>query len=140
MPRKDIDYSKTIIYKIVSRDLTVCECYVGSTTDFRRRKSKHKSDCNNQYSKYHNLFVYQFIRKFGGWDAWDMIQIEKYPCNDKQDALDRMCFFVERLNAKLNTNIPGTVDNKYKIRKLRESNNKYNKMALNIGEQRNENN
>ena len=39
MPRKAIDYSRTIIYKIVCNDLNVEECYVGSTTDFSKRKS-----------------------------------------------------------------------------------------------------
>ena len=41
MPRKNIDYSKTIIYKIQHIDKEEL-LYVGSTTDFRRRKSKHK--------------------------------------------------------------------------------------------------
>ena len=31
MPKKIIDYSKTIIYKIVCNDLTITEVYVGHT-------------------------------------------------------------------------------------------------------------
>ena len=34
MPRKEIDYSKTVIYKIVCNDLNVKDVYVGHTTDF----------------------------------------------------------------------------------------------------------
>ena len=45
MPRKPIDYSKTISYKIVCNDLSITDCYVGHTTDFTKRKSHHKSDC-----------------------------------------------------------------------------------------------
>ena len=46
MPRTAVDYSKTIIYKIVCNDLNVKDIYVGSTTDFTKRKNKHKSCCD----------------------------------------------------------------------------------------------
>jgi hypothetical protein len=39
MPRLPIDYSKSIIYKIVCKDLDVKDCYVGSTTNFTNRKN-----------------------------------------------------------------------------------------------------
>ena len=42
MPKKNIDYSKTIIYKIVCKDLAVKDVYVGSTTHFINRKYGHK--------------------------------------------------------------------------------------------------
>ena len=32
MPRKVVDYSKTVIYKIVCKDLNITELYVGHTT------------------------------------------------------------------------------------------------------------
>ena len=38
MPRKETDYSKTVIYKIVCNDLTITDIYVGHTTDFVVRK------------------------------------------------------------------------------------------------------
>ena len=37
MPKLPIDYSKTIIYKIICCDLNIKDCYVGHTTDFTRR-------------------------------------------------------------------------------------------------------
>ena len=55
MPKKEIDYQNTIIYKIVCNDLNVKDVYVGHTTDFTKRKSHHKSSCNNHNSKVHNL-------------------------------------------------------------------------------------
>ena len=48
MPKKEIDYSKTIIYKIVCNDLNIKDCYIGSTTSFTKRKNRHKSNCNNK--------------------------------------------------------------------------------------------
>ena len=47
MPKKIIDYSKTIIYKIVCNDLNITDLYIGHTTNFIKRKATHKSNCNN---------------------------------------------------------------------------------------------
>jgi hypothetical protein len=41
MPKKNINFSKTIIYKIVCNDLTITDVYVGHTTNFIKRKAKH---------------------------------------------------------------------------------------------------
>ena len=43
MPRTPIDYSKTLIYKLVKNDdYDNANVYVGSTTDFTRRKTNIK--------------------------------------------------------------------------------------------------
>jgi len=36
MPRTPVDYSKTIIYKIVCKDLSIVDLYVGHTTDLEK--------------------------------------------------------------------------------------------------------
>ena len=43
MPRKEINYSKTIFYRLVCNDVNISECYVGHTTNFIKRKQLHKS-------------------------------------------------------------------------------------------------
>jgi hypothetical protein len=106
MPRNEIDYSKTIIYKIVCNDLTVTDCYVGSTTDFKTRKAAHKSMCNNKNSKNYNFKVYKMIRDNGGWLNWVMLQIELYLCKDSNEARARERYWYENMNAKLNSCIP----------------------------------
>jgi hypothetical protein len=106
MPRKPVDYSKTIMYKIVCNDLNIKDVYVGNTTDFRKRKNKHKCDCNNQNSKGYNIKLYQMIRQNGGWDNWSMIEIEKYCCKDSNEATARERYWLETLNANMNTLIP----------------------------------
>ena len=57
MPRKPIDYFETIMYKIVCNDLSILDCYVGSTTDFTRRKAEHKNLTKTSDRKYIHLFV-----------------------------------------------------------------------------------
>jgi len=108
MPRKPIDYSKTIIYKICCKDLNIKDVYVGSTTDFRKRKYQHKYDCINPNSKNYNHYVYQFIRENGNWENWDMVMIKKYSkCESKLQCLKKERKYIEKLNATLNRNIPG---------------------------------
>ena len=48
MPRVKINYDNTHFYKIVSKDLNITDIYIGHTTNFLERKSKHKTTCNNQ--------------------------------------------------------------------------------------------
>jgi len=106
MPRKEIDYSKTIIYKIVCNDLNISDVYVGHTTDFIRRKRGHKSNCNNPNDKRYNFKVYQIIKANGGWDNWTMVEIEKFPCKDGNEAAARERYWYEQLNANLNKQVP----------------------------------
>ena len=87
MPKLPTDYSKTIIYKLVKNDdYDNVNIYIGSTTDFIRRKNNHKSNCCSEKSKEYNEKKYQYIRNNGGWGEWNMIEIQKYTCNDKREA------------------------------------------------------
>ena len=52
MPKLPIDYSNTTIYKLVHKeDYDNANIYIGSTTDFIRRKNAHKTVCCNEKSK-----------------------------------------------------------------------------------------
>jgi hypothetical protein len=113
MPRKEIDYSKTIMYKIVCNDLSVTNVYVGHTTDFRKRKNAHKRASINENDKSYNLKVYQIIRQNGGWGNWTMIEIEKYCCNDGNEATARERYWFETLNSNMNNNVPNRSDKEY---------------------------
>lgn len=105
MPRKAIDYSNTIIYKIVCKDLNIIDIYVGHTTSFKDRKREHKSRC-----KTYNFKLYVMIRENGGWDNWDMIEIEKYSCKDKNEARARERYWYEKLSANINMRSPIITD------------------------------
>jgi hypothetical protein len=106
MPAKEIDYSKTIIYKIVCNDLAITDLYVGHTTHFTRRKNDHKNTCNNQNKKAYNLKIYKTIRDNQNWDNWSMIQIEAFPCVNGNEARARERYWYEQLNATLNMVYP----------------------------------
>ncbi len=108
MPSKIIDYSNTVIYKIVCNDLNITDLYIGNTTNFTKRKTSHKNGCVNEKNKAFNYKIYKIIRENGGWDNWSMIEIEKYPCNDGNEARARERYYYEFLNASLNTFNPIT--------------------------------
>jgi len=88
MPLTVIDYSKTEIYKLIHKDdINNENIYIGSTTNFTKRKSKHKEHCNKEKSKKHHLKVYQNIRDNGGWNEWSMLLIEKFKCINKRNLM-----------------------------------------------------
>ena len=100
-------YENSVIYKLVHTDDQENEyIYIGSTTNFRGRKLKHKENCKYESAKSHNYPVYQFIRENGGWDEWEMIAIEEYPCISKRELEIRERFHIEILKAKLNSKLP----------------------------------
>ena len=104
MPRKAVDYNKTIIYKLVKNDDFDNEnIYVGSTTEFVKRKFHHKHSCCNENSREYNRKVYQTIRENGGWENWKMIEIEKFPCEDKREAEAQEEYWRCEFNARLNS-------------------------------------
>jgi len=114
MPKKEINYQNTIIYKIVCKDLNIKDLYVGSTTNFTQRKRSHKDTCNFSHQQNYNIYVYKFIRGNGGWDNWDMIEVEKYPCNDRNEKDKRERYWIEELKATLNKVIPSRTKKEYR--------------------------
>ena len=103
MPKESINYENTVIYKIVCRDLSVEDVYVGHTTNFAKRKNQHKKNCHNDKSKSYHLKIYETIRQNGGWNNWDMIEIEKFKCNDANEATARERFYYDKLQPSMNT-------------------------------------
>lgn len=114
MPINSINFSNTVFYKIVCKNLNITDLYVGHTTNFRQRKTNHKSRCNNELSKFYNLRIYTFIRENGGWENWDMIIIHRQSCIDVNDAKAVERGYIESLSATLNCYIPSTYIQAYR--------------------------
>ena len=107
MPKTPVNYSDTIFYRLVYRDLTITDVYVGCTTNFRQRKLAHKNNCSNEKSIKYDLRVYTFIRNNGGWENWTMIMIHRQSCVDALEAHTVERGYVELLGATLNSCVPG---------------------------------
>ena len=81
MPRAQ-NFSQSAIYQIrciESRKII----YIGSTTDFRKRGSRHKYICKTESDTHHHLPVYIYIRENGGWDAYEVIPVEHLVLNNR---------------------------------------------------------
>ena len=130
MPKLPIDYSNTTIYKLVhNEDYDNANIYIGSTTDFIRRKNNHKNCCNSEKQKAHNDKKYQYIRDNGGWDCFNMIEVEKFPCNDKREAEAREEYWRCHFNSQLNTKRAYRTDEERKVQdKERYKANKENRL------------
>ena len=72
MPKNEIDYSNTIIYKITCKDTNITDVYVGHTTNFVQRKHAHKQNCINDKASNYKYKLYEVIRDNGGWNNWKM--------------------------------------------------------------------
>ena len=105
MTKIQIDYSKVCIYKLCCKNTDIKDIYVGHTTNFEQRKNGHKRSCEIEKKE---TIVYKFIRENGGWTNWSMVQIENYNCDNKRQAEIRERYWIETLEAKLNTNNPIT--------------------------------
>tara|TARA_R110000764_G_scaffold225350_1_gene314795 strand:- start:124 stop:702 length:579 start_codon:yes stop_codon:yes gene_type:complete len=101
MPKKPINYAKTIIYTIRTGN----SLYVGSTTDYTNRKYKHKSNITNENHKSYNYKLYKTIRENG---EWDMQPHSKYQCNDGVEQKLEEERIRQLLKADLNTVSCGT--------------------------------
>jgi hypothetical protein len=107
------NYAKTVIYKIQCEDVNITDIYIGHTTCYYQRYRLHKSTCNNETSKGYNYKIYKIIRENGGWENWNMVIIEKYPCNNINEARDRERFWIEKESSTLNVSIPNRSKKEY---------------------------
>jgi hypothetical protein len=112
MPKIEIDYSNTIIYKIICKDPLIKEVYVGHTTNFVQRKHAHKQSCNNIKSPCYNLKLYTTIRANGNWSNWDMTIINFFKCANHFEARQKEQEYFIALNATLNSVEPLSSKNK----------------------------
>ena len=103
MPKLNIDYSNTIIYKIFCKDPNVKDLYVGHTTNFVQRKHAHKQNCMNSKSPCYNIKLYKIIRDNSGWDNWVMEIVNFFNCNDSYEARKKEQEYFLLLNATLNS-------------------------------------
>ena len=100
------------VYRIVCKDITITECYVGSTTNIDQRKREHKSRCYNEKDNHYYLKIYTFIRNHGDWDNWNIELLE-----GTENGREREQYWIDHFNPSLNSCV--AVSNDEHLRKLR---------------------
>ena len=107
------NYKNTVIYKIICKDKTITDIYIGHTTNFKQRNKLHKSTCNVVSLKGYNYKIYKIIRENGGWDNWNMTIIEEYPCESVNEARERERYWIEKESSQLNVTLPNRNKKEY---------------------------
>ena len=101
------------IYKIVCKDESITDIYVGSTINVKRRRSAHRRACRNINNRGYNSKVYKYIRTHGGWDNWELVVIEQIKYKTKADKLLAERTNMEAIGATLNVEVPGRSTKEY---------------------------
>jgi len=123
MPKVPINYNNCCIYKIEHiEDESLL--YVGFTTNFNKRKGDHKSRIKNVDNKKYKIKLYEMIRDNGGWEMFRMIEIEKYPCNDKREAEKRETEIMKELKASMNS-VKSYTNDEERLESKKERNKRY---------------
>ena len=92
--------NKTLIYiyQITCKDPNIKENYIGQTECFEKRKYAHE-----RYTKVSDLKIYQTIRKYGGWDNWEMRIMNDYYCKDIYEARQIEQKYMDIFKATMNS-------------------------------------
>jgi len=107
MPKDNINYSNTIIYKIYCKNKNVKFFHIGHTTNFYQRKYHHKTMCQ----KKNNEKIYKIIEENGGWENWDMVELAKVNCENIQEVNRLKCNFLLDLQKNNDTSFIGENNN-----------------------------
>ena len=121
------DYSNSTIYKIICKDPSIIDSYIGSTTNFKKRIYAHKDCVNNYKSRKHKYKLYQFIREHGGWNNFIITPIIKYNCETKLEVAQHERFYIDAIKPSLNDQIPLRTRKEW----IEANRNKVNKYANN---------
>ena len=92
-----------VMYKIIPKNKNLNYCYVGHTTDFPSRKYQHKLACINETHTKMHFKLYQVIRENGGYNEWQIIEIEKFNNKTNLEARIREQELIIEHKANLNT-------------------------------------
>ena len=80
-----MDYSNCCIYHIRNK-ISKNVIYVGSTIDFKERKTRHKWNCNNITAREHHKPVYALIRETS-FDCYEIIPVTYLSLNNRQELV-----------------------------------------------------
>jgi len=98
------EYIEISMYMICPKNKNLGFCYIGQTQNFADRRRHHiKNTTNETDDKHYHLKQYETIRNNGGWDEWEMVEIEKFKCKTKLEARIREQELIKQYNANLNS-------------------------------------
>jgi len=129
------------IYIIKCKDKSIKDCYIGSTTNLKKRIIHQKYCCNNPNSNRGHLKLYQFMRDNGGFINFEhKILEDDIEFNNRNELNKIERYYIEEFKSSLNIDIPSRTEKEYrkenrekikeyyKIRNQTEKRKEYSKM------------
>lgn len=105
-----VNYQNGKIYKLVNN--VDDEIYIGSTCNpLSKRKSEHKK--NSKLEKCQNRPIYKHLIKIG-WENVEIILIETYSCENKDELHKRERYWIDELKPSLNKVLPGRTEKEWR--------------------------
>jgi len=102
------------IYMIKCKDPNIKDCYIGSTTNLKRRKIQQKSCFNNPNSGRGHLKLYQFMRDNGGFINFEhKILEDDIEFNNRNELNKIERYYIEEFKSSLNIDIPSRTKKEY---------------------------
>jgi len=98
MPKNKINYANNLTFKVCSKNMDDKEIFISSTTHLNKLKCSLKKKCSIITNPENMNDILKFIHNKGGFMNVEFIQIEKYPCLDKNVASSRVRLWKERYN------------------------------------------
>jgi hypothetical protein len=96
------DIDNYVMYKLSPKNKNLKYCYIGHTNNFIFRKRQHylpSVDLNHIKS---HILLYETIRQNGGWDEWEMVELENFNGKTKLEARIREQELIDEHSANLN--------------------------------------
>lgn len=91
-----------VLYEIRCKDPNITDKYVGSTSNFKRRLYDHRTRCKNPSNPSYSYKVYDFIRKNGGFDNWEMVIVKELKEKNWIEIRQQERYYAQQVNATLN--------------------------------------
>lgn len=91
------------MYKICPKNKDLNYCYIGHTTNIIDRMKHHKMQATSEVANKIHFKLYQAIKQNGGWNEWEMIELDKINQKTKLQARIREQELIIEHKANLNT-------------------------------------
>jgi hypothetical protein len=105
MPSSKIDYSKTLIIKIESKDLKNKDFFLDYCQGLTNKLHLLKKQSNDEKHKKYNSIMNKYIRDNGGWDNFNVIILEEYTeCKNSNDAKIRLRYWYDKIEKEYKKN------------------------------------
>jgi len=102
------------IYKYYCLDEKITDFYIGSTTDFNRRRIEHRANVKcEKITRKNKLKVYEFIKSNGGKNNWAFEILNKGKFVSKEEMHKQEGLFIKELKPSLNCHIPTRTAREY---------------------------